>query len=267
MTTAFVHTEDADIVFDAEGTGPLLLTIAGGGGDAARYAPLARMLSDTYTVVRYDRRGNARSTGDPKPALDLAQQARDAVAVIRAMGAHRAYIFGNSSGANIGLKLAEDVPDVIAGLIAHEPPVLSILPDAPTWIDFVEKVHETYTREGTQPAMKLFSSSLVGFDAPTQWPSVEYGAGPNMEYFLAREIVPISAYEPDLDAISWNHVSIVMAAGHRSADAFYARTARLLAQPLGCRYVEFPGNHLAFLNEAEAFATALHKILVDLAHI
>jgi hypothetical protein len=84
-----------------------------------------------------------------------------------------------------------------------------------------------------------------------------------MDFFIAREFVPINAYVPDLDSISRNQVAIVTAAGRRSADAFYARTARLLASRLGCRYVEFPGNHLAFMNDTEAFAAAHREVLHD----
>jgi pimeloyl-ACP methyl ester carboxylesterase len=263
--TGTVNTEGAKIVYDYVGDGPLLLTIAGGGGDAIRYAPISSILADAYTVVSYDRRGNSRSTGDVSVALDMAQQARDAAAVIRAMGVEKAYVFGNSAGANIGLKLAEDLPEVITGLVVHEPPVIAILPDAETWQGFVHEVHETYTTQGTRAAMAMFASSLVGFDSLLQGPGGGIGAGPSMDFFMFREYVPISTYVPDLDSISRNQLSIVMAAGRRSADAYYARTARLLAKRLGCRYVEFPGNHLAFINDTQAFAAALREVLQDLA--
>ena len=41
-----VHTEGANIIYDYEGDGPLLLTIAGGGGDAMRYVPCLLYTSD-----------------------------------------------------------------------------------------------------------------------------------------------------------------------------------------------------------------------------
>ena len=59
--TDTVHTEGANIVYDYVGSGPLLLFIAGGGGDGSRYAPISNILADEYTVVSYDRRGNSRS--------------------------------------------------------------------------------------------------------------------------------------------------------------------------------------------------------------
>jgi len=36
--------------------------IAGGGGDASFYGPVASMLADEFRVITYDRRANSRST-------------------------------------------------------------------------------------------------------------------------------------------------------------------------------------------------------------
>jgi pimeloyl-ACP methyl ester carboxylesterase len=149
-----VRIEGADIVYDWVGRGPLLLLIAGGNGDGMRYGRLAAHLAGEFTVVSYDRRAECRSNGDATVDLDLAQQARDAKALIQAMGAKSAYVFGNSAGANIGIKLAEDHPEVITALIAHEPPVMSILPDAEEYLRFVDEVHETFLAQGAPAAMR-----------------------------------------------------------------------------------------------------------------
>ena len=263
--TGTVDTEGAAIAYDYEGDGPVLLTITGAGGAAMTFAPLAHILADEYTVVRYDRRGNSRSSGDVSVGLDMAQSARDAAAVIHAMRVEKAYVFGNSGGANISLKLAEDLPDVIAGLVVHEPPVVAILPDAETQLGFVQQVHDAYLAQGLRAAMPLFAGSLVGFDPPPPGPGAGMAPGPNMDFFMSKEFVPISTFVPNLDAIARNHVSMVTAAGRRSAEAYYARTARLIAERLGCPYVDFPGNHLAFMNDSVAFAAALREVLHRLA--
>jgi aromatic ring hydroxylase-like protein len=44
-----VHTEGADMVYDYEGQGPLLLLIAGGNGNGARYGRLAALFSHPIT--------------------------------------------------------------------------------------------------------------------------------------------------------------------------------------------------------------------------
>jgi pimeloyl-ACP methyl ester carboxylesterase len=254
-----VHTEGADIVYDYEGQGPLLLLIAGGNGNGARYGRLAALLASDYTVVSYDRRAECRSTGDATVDLDMAQQARDAVAVIRAMGAKAAYVFGNSAGANIGIKLAEDHPRAIKALIAHEPPVMSILPDAEKELRVVDDVHATFLAQGTPAAMGKFVQSLVGVDPPRQAPGDQ--GRDSFDHFMAHSYLTISRYKPDLDTIRRNGVRVVTAAGGRSADAYYARTARVMAERLECRYVEMSGNHFAFMIEPAVFAAELRDIL------
>ncbi len=265
-STKSVRTEGADIVYDHQGDGPLLLMISGGGGDSRRYDAIRPMLAGEYTVVSYDRRCNSRSTGDATLDLDMAQQARDAVAVIHATGHERAYIFGNSGGASIGLELAARHSDVIKKLVVHEPPVMSILPDAETWQGFMTNVQRTYRQEGdVVAAMKAFHSTLTGFDDSLTARISAENITPNSEFFLTREFLPITYYVPDLDRIRRNRVPMVSAAGHASADAYYARTARIIAERAGCPFAEFPGNHIAFITEPEAFATRLRDTLDERA--
>ena len=72
---------------------------------------------------------------------------------------------------------------------------------------------------------------------------------------------PPGRYDPDLEKIRCNGVRIVTCAGHLSADAPYARTARLLSERLGCRYVEMSGHHLSFVSEPAVFAAELREML------
>ncbi len=262
MTTSKVHTEGADIAYDHVGHGPMLLTIAGGGGAGSCYAQVAAILADEFTVVTYDRRARGRSTGDRNADLDMAQQARDAAAVIRAMGAESAFVFGNSGGANISLALTGAHPRLVKGLIAHEPPIKALLPAADKDLTPVAAVHAKFLAEGAGAAMKLFMGTLVGFD---RMPIGELADPLDVQFFMAHEFLNLSGYEPDLDAIRRSKVPVVTAAGRASGEAYYARTARLLAPLVGGRYADVPGNHLAFMIEPAPFATALRTILHDLA--
>ena len=54
----------ATLFYRVRGTGPLLLILAGGHGDADTTDGLCEQLIDYYTVVTYDRRGLSRSTVD-----------------------------------------------------------------------------------------------------------------------------------------------------------------------------------------------------------
>ncbi|WP_213956144.1 MULTISPECIES: alpha/beta fold hydrolase [unclassified Variovorax] len=256
-----VHTEGADIAFDIEGQGPLLLLVVGGNGDSRLFTQLSAHLADRYTVVKYDRRANSRSTGDFEGEMDMAQAGRDAAAVIRALDRGQAFVFGNSAGANIALKLTADHPQLVRGLVDHEPPITDFLPepDAGKWRAFFDKVSETFRTKGAGPAMGLFASSFVGFDQTVTVPGDQPGG--NHDRFLAHEFQHINSYVPDLDALRRGGVPMVTAVGRASGDAFYAQTARELARQLPCPCVDIVGNHLGYRFEAEAFANELDRII------
>ena len=260
MTTAQVQFDDAQIVYEYEGAGPVLLTIAGRGGTGERYAGLSARLSDSYTVVRYDRRCCGRSTGDPVRPMDLLQQARDALAVLQRMGVEQAHIFGNSAGAAIALKIAEAYPERIISLVAHEPMVVSVLPDAADWIAFNQRVDAVYRTEGVGPALRLLASSMVGLSAPPGAPSRRPGTE-GMEIFLGNELMSLSYYRPDLERIKRNKVRLTTTKGGLSEDAYYARTADVISEQVGCPMQVMSGNHIASEVDPITFAAELRDLL------
>jgi pimeloyl-ACP methyl ester carboxylesterase len=267
MTTATVQTEGAEICFDYEGAGPLLLLIAGAGGSGQRYAPVSTLLKDEYTVVCYDRRCNARSTGDPTRDADIAQQARDAAAVIKAMDAKQALVFGSSSGANIGLKLVEDMPELIAGLVAHEPPVLWVLPDAQQWFIFGDEAEAIFKARGFGPALGRFASTLVGVTPPSPPPpgsEAARAAEVSWNFFFAHEIHNLSRYAPDLQHIKHGKVPMFAVSGRDSKDAYYARTAKIISEVIGCPHRVISSHHLAFVADPATFASELRAMLREL---
>ncbi len=256
--TTRIASDGAELQVNWSGDGPMLLMIPGGGGTGARYAAVAGHLADTHRVVWYDRRCSGASTGDRDAFGDMAQQARDAAALIAALGDGRADVFGNSSGASIALKLAEDHPQAINRVIVHEPPVLPLLDDGAAWIAYSDKVVAAFASIGAMPAMGMFLSEIKGHSGPPPGPRP---APQDMVFFLTRELPVFCRYAPDLDRLRANGVAMVTAAGRDSADAYYARTARLLAQTLPCGYHEFAGHHFSFGDAPETYARDIRAAL------
>ena len=121
----------ATLYYERDGTGPVLLLIPGGPADAGIFAALRDVLTDRYTVVPYDPRGNSRSVpDDPSRDQDLDVHGDDAAALLAALGGEPAYVLGSSGGAQIGLNLAARHPERVHTLVAHEPPCDQLLPDA-----------------------------------------------------------------------------------------------------------------------------------------
>ncbi|QIQ21341.1 alpha/beta fold hydrolase [Zophobihabitans entericus] len=262
IKSCVVRTEDADIAYDIEGEGPLLLLIAGGNGDSKIFTKLSTYLSDRYTVVRYDRRADGRSTGDINGEMDMEQAGRDAAAVIKALNLGSAYVFGSSAGANIALELTAQHPELVKGLIAHEPPVVNILPEneASKWQALFHEVSKTFNTKGAAQAMALFGTCFIGFEQEAIRPTEHIAA--THERFLAHEFVHINHYVPCIDVLRSSGVPIVMTAGRASGEAFYAKTAREVARQLSCTYVDIIGHHLGYrFQDALQFSEELDQII------
>lgn len=256
----------AELYVEQRGDGPPLLMIAGGGGDAGFFSPVGDLLSDSYRVIAYDRRGNSRSSARGGQ-MEVAQEADDALAVLQALDASPALVFGTSGGAIVGLDLAARHPDAVRGLVAHEPPVVEILPDADVWRAHFAAVDALYREQGVEPAEALFQSE-VGF-AETFAPRPEAAEALErihrnfVEMFYDEELLPFTRFVPDVERIRANGTDVVMGLGDASKGRYYGRTPVLLAEQLGCPLVAFPGHHVAYLEEPEAFVAALRSALAD----
>ena len=259
----------ATLHYEVRGSGPALLLIAGGGGDAGYYTPIADLLADEFTVITYDRRGNSRSplSGPPRD-LVMAEQNADARALLDAVAGGRGIVFGNSGGAVIGLDLAARAPEGIAAFILHEPPTIDVLPDAAEWQRFFAELQTTHQRDGWYAAWEKFAAT-IGQEARQPaagggqaWDSSTFARiGGNLEFLLAHEVAPFTAFTPDLTRIRARGARVIFAGGVKSRPYYYCRAGKILAEQLGAEYVEFPGHHNGYLDHPQAFAATLRATL------
>jgi pimeloyl-ACP methyl ester carboxylesterase len=272
-----VTTEGDDLYYEVRGKGTPLLMIPGGGGAGGAYALVADILSDEYKAITYDRRSCSRSTINFPEHFDVAQQSRDAAAVIKAAGEESAFIFGNSGGAVIALDMAATQAHVVRGVIAHEPPLARVHPDADKWQRFFQSVYRSSFTFGSTFAMMKFAFG-IGVDVQffkaykavrAARKAVEASSEPYMsrklltKFFLRQELLPVTHYLPDFQAIKKNSVRVIMAAGKRSLEKkrFYAEVAKIVAEKLGCEFVEFPGHHGSFFDMPNEWSMTIRKSL------
>jgi pimeloyl-ACP methyl ester carboxylesterase len=113
------------------------------------FTDLAGRLADRYTVVSYDQRGHSRSTLDGEPKdIPVALHADDAAAILAAVGNEGAYVYGSSGGGTIGLELVARHPELVRTLVAHEAPVMELLPDVARWRSAFADISDTYRADG-----------------------------------------------------------------------------------------------------------------------
>jgi pimeloyl-ACP methyl ester carboxylesterase len=262
-----IITEGAEIYCERRGNCPLLLLLIHGAmEDAGYYSSAADILAGDklFSVISYDRRCNSRSSGDRSKDMTVAQQARDAAAIIKAMGFEKAVVVGRSGGAIIALELAAARPELVDFLIAHEPPVIELLPDsdAQRWRVFVDTIYTKNQIEGWQAAQTEFMKSLINVpvDAPIPSDLNERLSG-NVDFFFKHELRAVFGYLPNIQTIRNNKVSMVTAVGKDSDDAYYVQTAKALAAKLDCKNVVFPGHHDVSFWMPKEFANAIRLTL------
>jgi pimeloyl-ACP methyl ester carboxylesterase len=261
----------ATLHYEVRGSGPVLLMIPGGPMDAGGFEAIAGTLADRYTVVTYDPRGHARSPLEGSPDdLTVEIHADDAARLLAAVGTEPAFVLGSSGGATYGLDLAARHAGRVRTLIAHEPPVGELLPDAAKWHALCLEVRDTYLRDGMGPAMQLFEEGTgMGGGAQQEGPPptpemAEFmqRIGANMDLFM-RVLVPIvGTFVPDIEALSNTSTRIVVGVGDASTEEQLPyRASHALAERLGVTPERFPGDHGGFGSHPAEFAEKLHEIL------
>ena len=262
----------ARLYYERQGTGPLLLMI-GSPMDSTGFAGLARALADRYTVVTYDPRGIGNSTReDATQDVTPEQQADDVHRLLSVLGGEPAYVFGSSGGAVVGLALVTAHPGQVRTLVAHEPPLIELLPDREQVRAQIEDIYDTYRADGADQAMAKFMAHAGLGEAPGQeagaprWePSPEQLATMRAatDVFLAHLIRPTTRYRPDVQALRAVSTCIVVAAGATSEGQLAHRGAVALADRLGTPVVEFPGDHGGFVVLPEQCAQVLDQVLTQ----
>ncbi|MBF6475690.1 MULTISPECIES: alpha/beta fold hydrolase [Nocardia] len=285
MTTHLLETPGADIAYDVHGPLPTVagrppLLMIGQPMDAGGFRALAAHFPDR-TVITYDPRGLGRSTRkdgavDQTPEV----QAQDVHAVIEALGAGPVELFASSGGAVTALALVAAYPGDVVTLVAHEPPLIPVLPDAAAAELARAGVRDAYETKG-------FGAGMAAFIAMTSWQGEftdDYFARPAADPalfgmpseddgsrddpLLSDRSWAVSSYRPDVAALAAAPTRVVIAVGEESAGTFTGRTAVATAELLGQRATVFPSHHGGFLDgefgyagRPEAFAHKLREVL------
>jgi pimeloyl-ACP methyl ester carboxylesterase len=263
-----VVAEGAEIYCERRGNGLLLLLIHGGMEDAGFYSSAADILAETFTVVSYDRRCNSRSSGNRNVDMTVAQQARDATSIVKAMGFDETIVVGRSGGAIIGLELAATRPELIDFLIVHEAPVIKLLPEpnAQRWRSFVDEIYTKSQREGWQAAQKEFMASLINVPDKPYPPDLNERLSDNVDFFFNHEFKAFHKYQPNIESIRNHNVRMVTATGRDSDDAYYVQATKALSARVGCDSVEFPGHHDVSFWMPREFANAVRNTVCPDRH-
>jgi pimeloyl-ACP methyl ester carboxylesterase len=278
-------TPEVDLVYDVRGPLPPAggrppLVMIGQPMQADGFATLASHFPDR-TVVTYDPRGLGRSTRkDGRTDHDPEVQAADVHALVEALGAGPVEVFASSGGAVTALALVAAHPGDITVLVAHEPPLIPVLPDAAAAERARAWFRDAYEAKG-------FGAGMAASIAMTSWegeftdeffaqPAPDPAAfglpaeddGTRDDPLLSDLSWAVSSYRPDVAALAAAPTRVVIAVGEETGNTFTGRTAAATAELLGQQATVFPSHHGGFMGgefgyagQPEAFARRLREVL------
>jgi len=281
ITTETFEAPGATIAYDVRGrvgdAVPLLLI--GSPMGAEGFGTLAGLLSER-TVVTYDPRGVGRSTRhDGSGELTPDDHAGDLHRLVQVIGGGPVDVMASSGGAVNALAWVARHGEDVRTLVAHEPPLATVLPDREALRSAIEEMYRTYQRDGIGQGMARFIF-MVGFDGelpdgfefppldPAQFGLPTEDDGSRDDALLGQNIRNCTGYRPDVEALRTTSTRIVIARGAASGQTMAARAADAVAELIGAELAVFPGHHGGFLGneygmpgEPEPFAERLREVL------
>jgi pimeloyl-ACP methyl ester carboxylesterase len=264
MKVNTLQVDGASIYYEIRGSGPILLLISGGFGDASVLNILYEYLIDKFTVITYDRRGYTRSKIDePTQELRLETESDDVHRLLTTISNEPAYVFGSSYGAVIALDYAARHPKQLHPLVAHEPSALyltSIRTEAEQALN--ESIEKSSKHNNPTIAYKTISK-MVGLN-PEKIKAQK--TDNNLNFFIQNEVPMLDTYRYDFKALkkAMKQTQIIIAAGSTSPhNSIGYLGAVAISEHLGVDIVEFPGDHIGYGRNPEKFVEKLLEVFND----
>ena len=245
---------------------------------ASGFAQLVSHVDDR-TVITYDPRVGERSKLEEGAEVSYEVHGDDVHRVVQATGLGPVDVFASTGGAVASLPWVLAHPDEVGTVIAHEPPLSTLLEDRGMLDRVFDDIAATYREKGQGPAMAKFIQ-LVMHDGPLPDDYLDRPAPDATDFGFSGEDdgsrddallghnLTMPAYHPDGEALRASGVRIVPAVGATTRGTMAHRGAEALAGLLGVQAVEFPGDHGGFVahewspqNDPAAFADRLREIL------
>ncbi len=268
MTTicSTLRVPDGELYHELRGSGPLVVLV-GAPMDARPFTGLAELLATDHLVLTTDPRGINRSRlDDPHTDATLDLRADDLARLIRHVDAGPAVVLGSSGGAVSVLALTQAHPELVHTVIAHEPPLIDLLPDRDHLRAGLAEVMAMNVAGDERGAFRLFvkladlpvPEAMIEQIIPDDRPAQDVADDRFQHEHMMR---PTIDWLPDAAALKAGSSRIVIGIGEASSGQLCDRASRILAERLGIEPTLFPGGHIGFADDPAAFAARLREVL------
>ncbi len=229
-----VRSDGCNLYHEEVGEGVPILLIPPSGATASTWGPTVDELARIGRVIAYDRRGYARSGGEP--ARKVSTHSADAAAILQELGTAPAVVVGISAGATIAIDLAVRRPDLVKAVIEHEGPwrFTRHLPTLSQMATFAKMGSLVLRGRQRDAADVLLRSAYTYRDGGTAW-----DAFPEEWRRVARENATPTLWDflitignhPTATELATVKIPVVCSYGSRSPD-FMVRCTRSLASAI-----------------------------------
>lgn len=264
MATAQVN--GVRLFYELQGTGAVPLVLVHGSWNSHHAWDLVvPRLVEAFRVLTYDRRGHSQSerpTGQGSVREDVA----DLAALLEHVEFVPAWVVANSFGASIALRLAGEHPGLLRGLIAHEPPLFSLLTNDPGLAPMLEDVRRRIRSVVERIASGDHAGATEQFVetvalGPGAWktlpPAVQQRMIENAPTFLDEGNDP-EQVAFDLDWLSAFSKPVLFTRGDQSPPTFAPVLIRLSGALSHAETHIFPGaGHVPHTTHPDAYAEAI----------
>lgn len=256
---------DARLYYEVRGQGPLVALVAAP-MDASSFAPLADVLASDHTVLTTDPRGiNRSSVADPDQDSTPQMRADDLFRLLTHLDAGPAAVLGSSGGAVTVLALAQAHPESVRTIVAHEPPLVELLPDRAERHAGNEQVIAKWLAGDYLGSWAAFLDN-AGLRLPAGAFKAMFGEPDpqslaDTTYQNTRMLRPTTHWVPDISLLRSAATCVVVGIGEDSAGQLCDRASRALASALGNQPEMFPGGHTGFVQDPGGFAARLRPVL------
>lgn len=268
----FSAEDGARLAYRDEGQGLPLLCLPGLTRSMADFEPLIPHLPP-LRLIRMDYRGRGASDWTGAASYTVAQEARDAIALLNHLGVARAAILGTSRGGLIGMVLGATARDRVMGLclndigpeinrqgLARIADYVGRDPDGRTRAGFAELLSRSPGFAAVPMARWLDEARRLSVETPDGL-RIPYDPALRDAFLAAFDGPPVDLW-PVFDALAGLPLALIRGA---NSDLLTARTvARMQALRPDMAFAEVPDRaHVPFLDEPQALAL-IHRFLAGL---
>lgn len=268
-------TEDGiALAYQVQGRGLPILALAGLTRDARDFDYLARHLPGEVCLIRLDSRGRGGSDWAAPETYSVAQEAKDALALLDHLGIDKAAIIGSSRGGLLGLVIAATAKHRLLGLCLNDvgPVVerdglmrigtyIGIEPAVPTLAEVADRMAAAMPGFARVPSLRWQEETIRHYVQLEGRVGLTYDPALRQS-FDAAMAAPLPELWPLFDACAGLPMAVIRGA---TSDVLARSTADEMCRrrPDLC-FAEVPDRgHIPFLDEAEAVA-AIHRWISQL---